>query len=327
MKLPVPGPCFLVALVGALLPAAHAAPRTFATVELGSPRAIAVDRGGTLYVVDVDRTAIHRVAADGAASQVPIGIIKSPFAVAVGRDGTLYVADDAANAVYKLAPSGEARSLVTSGDPAGMSVPTSVAVDSKGNVFATDNGNGVIRRISASGELSTFAGDTREPGNADGRGAQAGFRAPRGIAIDPRDNLYVADEANSNIRKLTPDAAVTTLAGSSGAVGTDDGTGPAARFGAPRALAADDAGNVYVADTDNHTIRKITPTGVVTTLAGRPGQSGFADGAGGQARFSEPRGVAVDAAGNVFVADTGNAAVRQIAPDGVVTTIAAAKKP
>jgi streptogramin lyase len=326
MKLSAVAPLLLAILAGVPAPAAHAA-RTFTTIEIGSPRAIAVDRAGTLYVVDVDRTAIHQITAAGAAAMLPIGPIKSPFAVAVGGAGAIYVADDAANAVYKLGPNGDVKSLATSGDPTGMNVPTSLAVDSKGNVFVTDNGNGVIRKISSGGELTTFAGDSREPGNADGRGTQARFRAPRGIAIDPRDNLYVADEANSNIRKLTPDGAVSTLAGSSGAVGTDDGTGPAARFGAPRALAADSAGNVYVADTDNHTIRKITPAGAVTTLAGRPGQSGFADGAGTQARFSEPRGIAVDAAGNVFVADTGNAAVRQITPDGVVTTIAAAKKP
>jgi streptogramin lyase len=137
----------------------------------------------------------------------------------------------------------------------------------------------------------------------------------------------VADEGNSNIRKITPAGVVSTLAGAAGQSGSADGTGPVARFAAPRGLAADAAGNVYVADTDNHTIRKITPAGVVTTLAGKPGESGNTDGAGAAARFSEPRSVAVDAAGNVFVADSGNGSLRQITPDGVVSTIVAGTKP
>jgi DNA-binding beta-propeller fold protein YncE len=236
----------------------------------------------------------------------------------------VYVSDTDNNTIYKITDRGP--SAIASGSgPGGFSGPTSIAVDETGNVFVTDNGNAVIRKITPRGEIAVFAGKVGETGAKDGTGGDARFTTPRGIAIDPAGNLYVADEGNSNIRKITPAGVVTTLAGVAGSPGSQDGTGASAQFGAPRGLAVDATGNVYVADTDNHTIRKITPAGAVTTLAGLAGAGGNADGPGDNARFSEPRGVAADAAGNVFVADTGNAAIRQISPTRIVTTIAAAQ--
>jgi len=134
----------------------------------------------------------------------------------------------------------------------------------------------------------------------------------------------VADKDNSNIRKITRTGIVSTLAGSAGQRGSADGLGSAARFAAPRALAADAAGTVFVADTENHCIRMITADGMVSTLAGQAGQADKADGTGDAARFNDPRGIAVDVAGNVYVADSGNGAIRQITPGRVVTTLAAA---
>src|SRR5204863_73114 len=122
-------------------------------------------------------------------------------------------------------------------------------------------------------------------------------------ATDSSGNVYVADTGNYTIRKITPAGAVTTLAGLAGNTGSDDGTGSAARFNRPYGVATDSSGNVYVVDNGNHTIRKITPAGVVTTLAGLAGNSGSADGTGSTARFNGPSGVATDSSGNVYVAD------------------------
>jgi len=205
-----------------------------------------------------------------------------------------------------------------------FSTPTSAAADSAGNVFVANNTSHTILKITAAGFASVFAGKREESGSADGVGSAARFGTPLGIAVDAKDNLYVADSGNSNIRKITPEGVVSTLAGAAGKSGGVDGAGSAARFDAPRGLAVDAGGTVYVADTDNHCIRKITPEGVVSTLAGQAGKADKADGVGSAARFNAPRSVAVDTLGNVFVADGGNRAIRLISTEGVVTTIAAA---
>ena len=151
---------------------------------------------------------------------------------------------------------------------------------------------------------------------------KVGFNFPEGVAVDSAGNVYVADTFNDTIRKITPAGAVTTLAGSAGISGSNDGTGENALFNEPYDVAVDTAGNVYVADTANATIRRISPAGAVTTLAGVAGVAGLGNGAGAGALFNQPRGLMVDGAGNVFVADTGNGALRKIAPDGTVSTLA-----
>jgi len=159
-------------------------------------------------------------------------------------------------------------------------------------------------------------------GSTDGKGRNARFNLPLGIAVDCSGNVYVADTLNNTIRKITCSGEVTTFAGMAGSSGSADGKGRAARFSNPRGLAVDRAGNVYVADAGNCTIRKIAPNRVVTTLAGTAGVIGWADGEGGTAQFCSPCSVAVDSEGNVYVADTGTHTIRSIDPDGVVTTIA-----
>ncbi len=166
-----------------------------------------------------------------------------------------------------------------------------------------------------------FAGNAGNFGTNDGTGSAARFNAPFATAVDGAGNVYVADSANHTIRKITPAGLVTTLAGKAGASGSANGTGSAARFYSPSGVAVDTAGNVYVADTVNDTIRKVTPAGAVTTLAGKAGVSGTNNGTGSAARFNTPFGVAVDAAGNVYVADTYNHIIRKVTTAGVVTTL------
>ena len=174
----------------------------------------------------------------------------------------------------------------------------------------------------ASSSLALFAGDMQGSGSDDGVGASARFNAPQGIATDSAGNVYVADTFNSLIRKITPEGVVSTLAGAAGMPGSSDstdGTGATARFNFPHSLGTDRAGNVYVPET--YTIRKITPTGMVTTLAGTAGVRGFSDGTGPAASFSAPYGGATDSAGNVYVVDSAACIIRKITPAGVVTSV------
>jgi sugar lactone lactonase YvrE len=171
-------------------------------------------------------------------------------------------------------------------------------------------------------DFSTLAGLAGSSGSADGTGSAARFNLPYGVATDSAGNLYVADTLNHAIRKISSGALVTTLAGLAGSSGSLDGIGSAARFSSPTGVVADNAGNLYVADTANNTIRKITPGGTVTTVAGLAGSEGSEDGTGSEARFRSPFGVAVDNAGNLYVTDRRNCTIRKIDSHGVVTTMA-----
>ena len=255
----------------------------------------------------------------------------SPFSAAVDASGNIYVADTQNDTIRKVTPAGVVTTLAGSagvfgssdgtGSSANFGRPQGVCVDSAGNVYVADTYNQTIRKITPAGAVTTLAGTAGASGSADGTGSSARFNMPCGIAVDGSGNLYVSDLNNNTIRKITPAGVVTTLAGS-GAYGSSDGSGSSASFERPQGAAVDTAGNVYVADTVNFTIRKITPAGVVTTLAGTAGLSGSIDGTGTSARFNNPGGVAVDKAGNVYVADSANDTIRQITPNGAVTTLA-----
>src|ERR1022692_4961462 len=162
-------------------------------------------------------------------------------------------------------------------------------------------------------------------GSADGAGRAARFYQPSGVAVDRSGNVYVADLSNHTIRQVTPAGQVTTLAGLAGASGTNDGTVGAARFNYPSGVAVDTDGNVYVADTYNHAIRRVTPLGMVSTLAGLAGSHGTNDGPNGAARFYYPNSVAVDTNGSVYVTDSSNHTIRKVTPvetNWVVSTLA-----
>ena len=166
--------------------------------------------------------------------------------------------------------------------------------------------------------VTTLAG-SGTAGFADGTGAAAQFNQPHDVAVDSAGTVYVADLANSRIRKVTSAGVVTTLAGS-GTAGFADGTGAAAQFNGPRGVAVDAAGTVYIGDLSNNRIRKVTSAGVVTTLAGS-GTAGFADGTGAAAQFNQPYGVAVDSAGTFYIGDLSNNRIRKITADGAVAAV------
>jgi sugar lactone lactonase YvrE len=249
-----------------------------------------------------------------------------PIHLAVDAHGNIIVADKYNHRIRKITPAGMVSTLAGNGTAGNVNGPGSVAqfffpagvaCDGQGNVYVADSRNDLIRKITSTGEVSWFAG-SGVPGTTDGPAATARFADPSDIAIDANGNLYVADQGFDRIRKITPAGMVSTLAG--GTNGSNDGTGSAAQFASPAGVACDAQGNVYVADWLNHRIRKITPNGVVTTLAGS--SRGFADGAGTTAMFDVPQGVGCDGQGNVYVGDAGNNKIRKVTPNGVVTTYA-----
>lgn len=200
--------------------------------------------------------------------------------------------------------------------------PFGIAVDSKGNVYVADAGeNNRIRKITPEGIVTTLAG--AEEGFQDGQGASARFNTPSALAVDAHDNLYVADTGNNAIRRVTPDGTVTTLAGG-GDAGYMDARARDARFNAPVGVAVDSEGQVYVADTYNDRIRKVTKEGEVTTVAGGGDLPGNSDGPAMSAGFDTPCGVTIAPTGELYIADTGNNRIRKLTKEGQVVTIATA---
>jgi sugar lactone lactonase YvrE len=263
-----------------------------------------------------------------------VATFNTPRGVAVDITGNVYVADTDNNTIRKITPAGVVSTLAgTAGVPPGsldgsgaaaqFYSPTGVAVDTQGNVYVADSGNNTIRMITPSGGVTTLAGTAGQVGSLDGTGPAAQFNSPSGVAVDTQGNVYVTDSSNNTIRKIAPGGVVTTLAGTALVVGSLDGAGAAASFQFPNGIAVDTSGTVYVADTNNNTIRVITPAGVVSTLAGTAGVGrGSVDGTGADARFGGPLSLALDSLhGYVYVADTGNFTVRRISPAGVVTTV------
>ena len=203
-----------------------------------------------------------------------------------------------------------------SGSDAKFDYPTGVDVDVAGNLYVADFHNNKIRKITSDGVVTTIAGSTQ--GDQDGTGIEAKFNSPIAVAVDNSGNVYVADLGNHKIRKISTEGVVTTLAGST--AGYADGYGIHAKFNQVNGITVDNSGNVYVSDKENRKVRKITPEGLVTTLAGSV--AGFADGQGSNAQFNLLRGITVDGAGNVYVADDVNDKIRKITPNGTVSTLA-----
>jgi len=254
-----------------------------------------------------------------------------PHDVALGPDGSLYVADWSNNLIRKIAVNGTVSTYAGTGaqgltndvcTKATFAGPLGIAVDAASNVYVTENAGNAIRKISPSPcTVSTLAGSPSAPGTSDGVGTAASFHAPEGLAFDASGNtLYVADFGNHKIRKVTiNDGTVTTVAGTGTAGNANNDQPLEATFNAPRGIVVNAAGTLYV--TESNDIRRITADGQVTTLAGSVTAS-LIDGTGPNAAFKGPRGITIDANGNLLVGDSTNNVVRQVTPDGVVTTIA-----
>ncbi len=243
-----------------------------------------------------------------------------PFMLKTLKTGTILSPGDCTTgSLTSVAGTGAAGSTDGPSDSATFRNPIDVVVSKAGDVYVADQLSQKIRKISPDGTVSTFAGSSQ--GYLDGVGTGARLNYPTGLAIDRNGVLYVADAFNSRIRKITPDGTVTTLAGGGSGSGIVNGVGSAARFNRPAGLTVDNSGTVYVGDSENHAIRKITPDGTVTTLAGS-GSPGFVDGVGSAARFTNPRGIAVGKSGELYVVDKGNNVIRKVLQDGTVTTFA-----
>lgn len=308
------------------------------------PIGISADRNGNIFVADTWNYTIRQISASGIVTTLAGMPMQCGYADGTGADarfswvadltvspsGNLFVADTGNHTIRKITATGVVTTLAGKvsikgstdgmGSEALFSYPDGIARDRHGNLFVADPGNYTIRKITPAGIVSTFAGAAGMYGTEDGTGADARFGSVAALAIDTLDNLFVSD--GNAIRMISPAGQVSTLAGAidPDGAGSSDGTGADARFNSPDALAVDTNGNVFVADRGNFTIRKITPGGVVTTLAGAAGQEGFVNGQGSVARFRHLRSLVIDSTGNIVVAD--GSTIRKITPTGDVSTIA-----
>lgn len=251
-----------------------------------------------------------------------------PRGICMDPQGNLYVADHYANKVRKVTLLANGEGVVTTlagstqgyadgiGTAAKFWTPHGICSDPQGNIYVTDGANEKIRKITPTGVVTTFAGSTT--GYLDGPAGTAKFFGPEEVCSDAQSNIYVGDASNNKIRKITQAGQVSTLAGSTW--GYLDGTGTAAQFYTPRSMFCDAQGNLFVSDYFNTKIRKVTPTGVVTTIAGST--AGHQDGPAATAKFDGPRGLWVDAQGNIFLVEDRSNTLRKITPAGIVSTLA-----
>jgi hypothetical protein len=283
-----------------------------------APAGILLDFSGGVYVSDASDHTIRYIAN---AESYGVGNLTDrdgrrlfcPVSVVAGRSGEAGAKDGLAGAALFNQPGGISMGLNPTN---GVIQPDLIGRP----IFVGDTANGTIRRLVISGgTVSTFAGSSTLRGNSDGPGSAATFSGPIGVTRALDGTIFVVDSTNHTIRKITVDGTVSTFAGSPGNAGTADGKGPDARFNNPTGITIDAAGTIFVADTTNNLIRRITPLGEVTTLAGLAGIAGSSDGLGSKALFNGPTGLVADG-GGVYVADTGNSTIRFIYPDGTVRT-------
>jgi sugar lactone lactonase YvrE len=318
--------------------------------RLKNPLGVAVDASGNVYIADSGNARIIRttggrgfvVAGNGNQGLWGDGgpaagaQFKNPSGLIIDKAGNLYIADTGNAAVRRILPNGligEAAGKGTAGFAgdegraicAQLKTPSSVAIDGKGRLYIADSGNNRIRAITSEGMIRTIAGTGIAGFGGDGGiSTSAQLKSPGGVALDEAGNVYIADTGNSRIRKIALDGTISTIAGNgTPGFGGDAGPAAAAQLNAPAGIALDSAGALYIADSGNNRIRKIEPDGMIHTIAGN-GMAGFGGdrNPASSALLKTPSSVTVDAAGNVYIADSGNNRVRKIETDGVIYTIA-----
>jgi sugar lactone lactonase YvrE len=319
--------------------------------SLSFPQGVVVDAAGNLYIADINNHRVRKVSVSGTITTVAgngtpgfsgdggpatNAGLPEPYGVAVDAAGNLYIVDINNHRVRKVSVSGTITTVAGNGTPgfsgdggpatnARLAYPTGVAVDAAGNLYIADRLNSRVRKVSTSGTITTVAGDGSAGFSGDGGPAtNAQLAGPYGVAVDAAGNLYIADFQNSRVRKVSTSGTITTVAGD-GSFGFSGDGGPAtnAQLAGPNGVAVDAAGNLYIADINNHRVRKVSTSGTITTVAGN-GTPGFS-GDGGpatNARLRPPTGVAVDAAGNLYIADIFNQRVRKVSTSGTITTVA-----
>ena len=330
--------------------------------QLNTPAGVALDGAGNLYFADLRNHRIRKVDAAGVISTVAgagstgesgggfggdgypatAAQLNFPSGVALDGSGNLYIADGFNNRIRKVDSAGVISTVAGGGLPGGdgypataaqLNFPSGVALDGSGNLYIADTWNGRIRKVDAAGVISTVAGSERFGGfGGDGGPAVAAqLRNPYDVALDGAGNLYIADTSNDRIRKVDTAGVISTVAGNgTEGYGGDGGPATAAQLNSPQSVALDGAGNLYIADRLNHRIRKVDATGVITTVAG-DGTVGGRFGAGAYggdggpavaAQLFSPNGMALDGAGNLYIADTGNDRIRKVDAAGVISTVA-----
>ena len=321
------------------------------TAHLGGPTGLAADTDGNVYIVDTDMHRLRRVTPDGVISTLAgtgnrgrdgdfgpaaAADLNWPCGVVADAQGRVYISDTANHQVRRIGRDGRIETIAGTGKPglrgdggqarkSMLRRPGGVAVDRAGTVYIADMGNHRIRKVDPSGLISTVAG-TGNSGLGDDGGQAPGavLDKPFGVAIDASGNVYFSDIGNHRIQKIDPSGTVSTVAGK-GEPGYSGDGGPAAgaMLHCPAMIATDASGNLYCADRDNQRVRKIDSEGIISTLAGS-GRCGYGGdrGPAEEAFLDSPMGVLVDQAGNVYVADKGNARVRKIDGAGIITTFA-----
>ncbi len=315
--------------------------------QLALPWGVSVDRSGSIYLADTYNNRIRKIATDGTITTV-VGLndpgftgdggqaifarLNRPTGAVSDGSGNLYIADTGNNRIRKV----DARGIITtiaggangfSGDngpatAAQLSLPESLAIDAGGNIYIADTGNNRIRKVSPQGIISTVAGSDTGAGD-NGPAVNALLFQPSGLAFDSSGNLYIADTMNNRIRRVSPDGNIITVAGSGSAgYSGDNGFAVRAQLNHPEGLFVDRAGNLYIADTGNHTIRRVAGS-LITTVAGNGAAGNSGDGGPATAAMLfGPAAVAVDRNGNLFVADTGNNRIRIVDPTGKIDAYA-----